>query len=864
MLRLLRQVSARQLRASLGRSALVVGGIGIGVALIVAINVMNTSVLENFRRSIETLAGPAALEVTLGVGEVGFPESTVAVVASQKGVASAIPLLHGTVALSADPTETLQLFGADLTNDKDLERYQITLTTEHRDILEWLNDPRSIALTNVFAERRGIKVGDTLELLTPKGVKPFTVRGLLDAQGMALAFGGQLALMDLPAAQLVLAKDGQVDQIDVILEPGAELARTQAALKKALPSTLTVDTPALRGEAYEHVLSSFQTMLAGFSLLCLVAGIYIVYNTTSTSAVHRALALARLRIIGADGDQLFRLLMFEALLLGTLGTAIGIPTGVVLARFFSWMISDSMGAVFQLRFPGDGLTVAWREQCTIALFGIAAALFSSFFAARRVARLEPLAVLRADLRGVASRTPTRQLVLWWLVLVGISAAALVLEVHFQSIALGNFASTLWFASSIVIAVPIVSASSSVLSRWLGRMSAASGRVAAESLFRSPTRTGVTVAAVTLVLTVAITFASLIESLRESASSFYKEGGFLRGDVVVSAVATEGGWLETPLPDRLGDKLRRVEGVRAVDVARALPGQPFRDERITLLALSDGLLAASHYGDRWYVDGRAADAAPALIAGDGVNISIAMANRFGLKLGDRVELQAPDPPDHHPLVLPVVGIVRDYMSDRGTVTINYRLFLKYWHDPRVQRFSVFLAPGADVEQVRRGIAQRIGGRYRLKILLPAEMVAYHVGHINRAFAWSDAIQFLIVTVTVAGIFDLLLAAIRERRRELALWRVVGADDAAVHRSVIIESATIGSLGAVLGTFMGLVTAWTWVGVHFRYLLGFYLEYHFAVGDTLKYIVLVIAMTVVAGYNAARYATRQSVLEGIQTD
>lgn len=860
MLRLLRQVSARQLRASLGRSALVVGGIGIGVALIVAINVMNTSVLENFRRSIETLAGPAALEITLGVGEIGFPEATVATVASLPGVASAIPLLHGTVALSADPTETLQLFGADLTNEEDLKRYQITLTTDHRDIIEWLNDPRSIALTNVFAQRRGIAVGDTLELLTPQGITKFTVRGLLDAQGMALAFGGQLALMDLPAAQLVLAKDRQVDQVDVILKPGADLARTQAALKKALPSTLTVERPALRGEAYEHVLSSFQTMLAGFSLLCLVAGIYIVYNTTSTSAVHRALALARLRIIGADGDQLFRLLMFEALLLGMLGTAIGIPTGVVLARFFSWMISDSMGAVFQLRFPGDGLTVAWREQCTIALFGIVAALFSSFFAARRVARLEPLAVLRADLRGVASRTPTRQLVLWWLVLVGISAVALVLEVRFQSIALGNFASTLWFASSIVIAVPIVSASSSVLSHWLGRMSAASGRVAAESLFRSPTRTGVTVAAVTLVLTVAITFASLIESLRESASSFYKEGGFLRGDVVVSAVATEGGWLETPLPDSLGDELRRVPGVRAVDVARALPGQPFRDERITLLALSDGLLAASHYGDRWYVEGRAADAAPELIAGRGANISIAMANRFGLHLGDRVELQSPS----GLLELPVVGIVRDYMSDRGTVTVNYRLFLQQWHDPRVQRFSVFLAPGADVEQVRKGIAQQIGDRYRLKILLPAEMVAYHVGHINRAFAWSDAIQFLIVTVTVAGIFDLLLAAIRERRRELALWRVVGADDAAVHRSVIIESATIGSLGAVLGTFMGLVTAWTWVGVHFRYLLGFYLEYHFAVGDTLKYIVLVIAMTVVAGYNAARYATRQSVLEGIQTD
>src|SRR5207244_2845291 len=73
--RLLRLISYPHLRASWGRTALVVGGIATGVSLIVAINVINASVLASVAQTFELIAGPADLEVTLGGGEIGFPES---------------------------------------------------------------------------------------------------------------------------------------------------------------------------------------------------------------------------------------------------------------------------------------------------------------------------------------------------------------------------------------------------------------------------------------------------------------------------------------------------------------------------------------------------------------------------------------------------------------------------------------------------------------------------------------------------------------------------------------------------------------------------------------------------------------------
>jgi ABC-type antimicrobial peptide transport system permease subunit len=167
-------------------------------------------------------------------------------------------------------------------------------------------------------------------------------------------------------------------------------------------------------------------------------------------------------------------------------------------------------------------------------------------------------------------------------------------------------------------------------------------------------------------------------------------------------------------------------------------------------------------------------------------------------------------------------------------------------------------------VRERVRRELGSQYILKILTLRELLDYHTDMINRAFAVMNSVQLLIVVVTIAGIFDLLVSRILERRRELALWRVIGADGTAVRRSVLVESATVGGLGALLGIIVGIATSWTWIGIHFRHLLGYYIDFHFALVPAAWYVTLTIVMTVLAGYGAAYQATRQSVLDGIQAE
>ena len=248
------------------------------------------------------------------------------------------------------------------------------------------------------------------------------------------------------------------------------------------------------------------------------------------------------------------------------------------------------------------------------------------------------------------------------------------------------------------------------------------------------------------------------------------------------------------------------------------------------------------------------------SGRAVNISTGLRDRAGLHVGDTITLDTPT----GRLELPIAGVVPDYVSDRGTVIVSRDLLVDRWGVTTVHRILLTLDDGAELSAVRSRIEERIGERYRLKILSLREVLDYHDKMINRAFAFTYAIQSLIIIVTIAGVFDLLVSAIVNRRREFALWRLVGAEERTLRSSVVLESVTVGLLGSGLGIAVGLLTAWIWIDLNFKFLLGYHLERHFAVWATCWYVAVVLATTMAAGLAAARQAERRVIIEDIQVE
>ena len=250
------------LRASYRRLFLTIAALAAGVALVCAIDVVNRSVMGAFEEVVDTMAGRAALQISAGHGSL-FPEEVAETINQVQGVELAVPAVGATAFLTDGSGETLTVHGVDITNDAAVRIYQ-PRDSDHagiKDPLAFLNQPDSVILTHEFGRRRHLAIGSTIDLETPTGRHQFTVRGLLEPEGVARIHGGNLVVMDLFAAESAFTQPGLVNRVDVVVRRDADLGEVIKRIEAALPSGLQVAPPAQRKADLHKVMQSMQVVL---------------------------------------------------------------------------------------------------------------------------------------------------------------------------------------------------------------------------------------------------------------------------------------------------------------------------------------------------------------------------------------------------------------------------------------------------------------------------------------------------------------------------------------------------------------------------------------------------------------------------
>src|SRR5438874_848220 len=212
---LLRLLSWPYLRRHLLRWALTLAGIAMGVGLFVAMHTANRSVFHAFDQTVDEIAGATQLQVS--AGEFGFDESVLERVQAVPEVGIAVPVIEATVDTKIPGQGNVLILGIDMTSDRSLRDYELKDADAAiiDDPLVFLAQPDSLMVTKEFAERNNLGVNKKIPLAGATGDKEFTVRGIMSSEGMTRAFGGNLAVMDIYAAQQVLGRGRRFDRIDV-------------------------------------------------------------------------------------------------------------------------------------------------------------------------------------------------------------------------------------------------------------------------------------------------------------------------------------------------------------------------------------------------------------------------------------------------------------------------------------------------------------------------------------------------------------------------------------------------------------------------------------------------------------------------
>ena len=227
---LLRLITWPYVRKHLLRSVLTTAGIVLGVALLVGMRTADQSVLRAFNQTVDRIAGKTQLQVT--AGDSGFGEDVLERVQAVPEVRAAAPVIEASVDTGLPGQGRILILAVDMTGDRSLRDYDFDSGDQDviDDPLVFLAQPDSLIVTREFADRNGLHTGSKITFETMDGPKQFTVRGILKAGGMAQAFGGNLGIMDIYAAQKVFGRGRLFDRIDVGLNEGVSLEQGEASL----------------------------------------------------------------------------------------------------------------------------------------------------------------------------------------------------------------------------------------------------------------------------------------------------------------------------------------------------------------------------------------------------------------------------------------------------------------------------------------------------------------------------------------------------------------------------------------------------------------------------------------------------------
>jgi putative ABC transport system permease protein len=843
---LLRLISWPYARKHSLRMLLTMAGIVLGVAVFVGMHTANQSVLAAFQQTIDRIAGTTQIQVS--AGEPGFDEDVLDKVQSVAEVRAAAPVIEATV--STDHGNLLVL-GVDMLGDRNLRSYDLESSPDQDmdDPLVFLAQADSLMVTKSFAGERGLKINSRLPMLTMDGERTFTVRGIMKPGGLASAFGGNLAIMDIYAAQKIFGRGRKFDRIDVALQDGVPLNAGIAKLRAALGDGFQIEPPSSRGEQFEatsHIYSLASNITSVFALFI---GMFIIYNTFAIAVTQRRGEIGILRALGATQSQIRTLFLVESAITGLAGTLVGVGFGILMARAMAGYIGGLLEDVYGVAQTSGGIQVEpWLIAAAIAM-GLITSLIAAVLPARAAAAVDPVKALQKGSYQQLSGGENRSRRQWAIVCVAISAAALLLNRY-----------TPVFYAGYILAVVAAVLLAPAMSLWLARalrpalawMRPVEGTLAADSLLQGPRRTSGTVAALMLSLALVISLGGLARSSYNSIEEWMRIA--LNPDLFVSTAETITA-RSFVFPGSLGDGLRSVEGVAEV--------QPVRTVRVLVkntpvMLVAVDIAALGNRAKLPAVEGDAETMYRAAAAGEGLIASENFARLHGAKLGEILEIPAPG----GSLKLPVSGIVRDFSDQQGSLLISKTVFEKLWHDDTVNLFRLYLKPGANDATVRKAILDRFGSRQRLFVLTNHDLRSYVSRLTDQWFGLTYVQIAVAVLVAILGIVNALTVSITDRRRELGVLRAVGGLRRQIRGTVWMEALGVGFIGLILGLGLGAIQLYYSTEMARRDLIGIEIGYAYPFKIALLLAPVILAAAFLAALAPAESAVRGSLVEALE--
>ncbi|MDH3288593.1 MAG: ABC transporter permease [Betaproteobacteria bacterium] len=822
------------LRENPGRTALAIVAIALGVALGVAVHLINASALNEFEVAARHLAGEA--DLVIRGPRAGFDQALYPKLARLPQVEAANPAVDLEVPLVGRPG-SLRIIGFD---PLQAARVQPSLVPEDYGLLSDLFDANAVLLSAAAAEWLGLETG--AELRVRVGTRPVRLKviGALPAG----VYRQRLGVMDIASAQWRLAQLGRLNRIALRLKGGTDVQAFRRELEALLPAGVHAVTPDSEGEHRAALTRAYRLNLDMLALIALFTGAFLVFSSQVLVLLRRRSQFALLRAMGLTRVDLAGYLVAEGAAVGIIGAALGVVAGYALARAALLLVGADLGAGYFRSIVAD---VAVEPRVLVVFFalGILFAVLGTLGPAWEAAHRAPARALRAGDEEESLehlRSPAAGL--------GATAAGLLLTLApaVNGLPIAGYAAIALILFGAVLLMPRFAAA---LFSCLPVPAGAPSAVAIAQLKATPRRSAISIAAIVISFSFMVSMLIMVSSFRVSLETWL--GRMLPADLYLRAARSGETAFLTP-----------KEQVRIASI----PGF----ERVQFLRAQTVLLTPERPAVNLHarpIEAAAADKvlpliAPPLIPPAGapppVWISEVASDLHGLRQGDILRL----PLGGKLILCTVAGIWRDYARQNGAIVIDRGLYTRFTGDHLANEAAIWLRDGVNVTEAQQALRRQLPKEAMVEITSTREVRAASLRIFDRTFAITYALEIAAVVIGLFGVGASFGAQALARRREFGVLRHLGMTRQQIGAMLGQEGAIVAALGVAAGLVVGWVVGLVLIHVINRQSFHWSMELHMPWAPLAGFAALVVAAAALTAVWSGRAAMKEDVVRAVRED
>lgn len=823
------------LRHAPGRTSLAVIAIALGVALGLAIHLVNRLAADEVSRAARSLFGMADLVVD-GSGA-GFDERLYPRIARLPGVAIASPVVQ-VQAKPAGQRAALTVLGMDAFRSRQLQpAYARLASALARSQAGW-SGQQAVHLSAAAARSLNLQAGDVLRLQVGLHSESFEVAGVLPAA----ALQGRAGVMDIATAQWKFARLGLLSRIDLRLAPGANAGSVRRSIEELLPPGTRVVVPGQAADEAVRLSRAYRSNLTALALVALFTGGFFVFSTQSLAALRRRREFAVLHALGVTRRQQLGMTLLSGAVLGVAGAALGVLAGFAAANLGLQALGVDLGAGY-FRDPAPALRLHWQDAAAFCVLGTAAAVMGSLGPALDAARIPTALALKSG--DVASGVVRTRLPVV-LALFAASLALLSLP-PVADLPLPGYGAIALLIVGTVAAMP-------ALLQWLlaraPRLPTVAWEIAIAQLRGTARYATLSVSAIVVSFSLMVAMAVMVLSFRTSLDAWTQK--ILPADLYLRA-----GYVGQSAYFDAADvaRWRKLPGVARLETSRfapvTVPGagplvliardlDPLHAERALWLERSTSTPPPSHAVPVW--------------------LSEAAFDLLGLPLGGMFQL----PIAGRSVPVTIRGVWRDYEHSAGAIVIERQTYLRLGGDTHVNTAWLWLRPGATLAEVQRQLRASLPPDAEYDLRTPRELRHLSLQAFDRTFAVTYVIELLAIVIGLFGIAAGTSAQVLARRGEFGVLRHIGVTRGQIAALLAIEGAGLGALGAVAGLGTGTVVGTILVYVVNRQSFHWSMDLSMPFGTLAALSGALIASAALIAVLSGRQALRADVVGAVKED